>query len=221
MSVIRKCCGKATQAIGQEELFEKRFATLVDDIKSCEVDEVVVACQSCLKILMKCDDYKTTSLWELFPKIGLPEELVGKAKNSDVVFSVHDACSVREYSGIHDGIRWILDELGYKHADPERSRENARCCGFGGMMTSANRPLSLRVMKRIVDSCPTSKIVVYCAACRQSMLRAGGQAWHIMDLIWGDVVFNITPYPVDVLADADKPWENRYESKKLIQAAYE
>jgi len=220
LSVVQKCCGKPTQALGQEDMFEERFATLVKDIKLVEADEVIVACQSCMKVLKKCDDYKVTSLWELFPKIGLPPELVGKAKNSDVVFSIHDACSVREYSDLHDGIRWILDELGYKHVDPPRSRDKARCCGFGGMITSANRPLSLRVMKRIVDDCPTSKIVVYCAACRQSMLRAGGQAWHIMDLIWGDVVMNNSSYPVDVLAIGDMPWVNRAESKQLIEAAY-
>ena len=112
LSVIQKCCGKPTKAIGQAEMFNERFASLVEDIVFCEADEGIVACQSCMKTLAENDAYTTVSLWELFPKIGLPEELIGKAKDSDVVFSVHDSCSVRDCTGIHDGVRWILTELG-------------------------------------------------------------------------------------------------------------
>ena len=219
LSVVQKCCGKPTSAVGQADLFQERLSSLIEDFKYCEVDEVIVACQSCMKVLGGRDEFKTTSLWELFPQIGLPKELVGKAKNSDVVFSVHDSCSVREYKGIHDGIRWILTELGYKFAEPERTRENTRCCGFGGMVPPANPGVAKRVMSRRVSDFPTDKIVVYCAACRSCMLQAGGQAWHILDLVWGDVVYANTPPPANTLASPLKAWSNRYKSKKLIKAA--
>jgi len=220
LSVVQKCCGKPTQAVGQAAKFEERFAGLVEDIKSCEAEEAIVACQSCMKTLAKGKGYKTTSLWELLPQIGLPKELVGKAKGSDVVFSVHDSCSVRDYTGIHDGIRWIVNELGYKQVDPEgRAREKARCCGFGGMVVPANPDVALRVMKRRVDDFPTEHIVVYCAACRQSFIKAGGKAWHILDLVFGDVVHANTPPPEDTLSKPLKAWRNRYRSKQLIKSA--
>jgi Fe-S oxidoreductase len=173
-----------------------------------------------MKTLSECDEYKTTSLWELFPEIGLPAELVGKASGSDVVFSVHDSCSVRTYTGIHDGIRWILDELGYKHEEPERTRGTTRCCGFGGMVVPANPDVARRVMKRRVGDFPTQHIVTYCAACRQSMLNAGGKAWHILDLVWGDVVFSGSACPADVLANPLSAWRNRFRSKGLIKKAF-
>ncbi|MCL2205125.1 MAG: (Fe-S)-binding protein [Treponema sp.] len=219
LSVIQKCCGKPTQAIGQADMFNKRLENLLDDIKYCEIDELIVSCQSCMKLLSKVKDFKTTSLWEIFPKIGLPEEIRGKAKNSDAVFSLHDSCSVRDYTGIHDGIRWIMNELGYKTVEPERTRANTRCCGFGGMVVPANPDVAKRVMVRRVGDFPTDKIVVYCAACRSSMLQAGGNAWHILDLIWGDVVYANTSPPANVLANPIKAWGNRYKSKSLIKAA--
>ena len=219
LSVVQKCCGKPTKAVGQIDLFHERFDGLVQDFKYCEVDEVVAACQSCMKTLSESDKFKTTSLWELFPQIGLPPELRGKAEGSDVVFSVHDSCSVRDYSGIHDGIRWILTELGYKYAEPERTRGTTRCCGFGGMVVPVNQDVAKRVMIRRVADFPTDKIVTYCAACRQSMLLGGGQAWHILDLVWGDVVYSNTPYPEDTLSKTLKAWGNRYKSKRLIKAA--
>ena len=220
LSVIQKCCGKPTSAIGQGDLFKERFGSLVEDIKYCEADEVIVACQSCMKTLAASDAFKTTSLWELLPQIGLPKEVVGKAKGSDVVFSVHDSCSVRTYTGIHDGIRWILSELGYKFVEPELTRGMTRCCGFGGMVGAANPDVAMRVMKRRVGDFTTPYIVTYCAACRQSMLKAGGQAWHILDLVWGDVVKSGDQSPPDVLSSTLSAWRNRHKSKSLIKKAY-
>jgi Fe-S oxidoreductase len=220
ISAVQKCCGKPTIAIGQEALFRKRFENLCDDIRFCNADEVIVACQSCMNTLKKCTDFKTVSLWELFPQIGLPEHLVGKAKDSDVVFSVHDSCSVRGYDGIHDGVRWILHELGYKTAEPEKTRATTRCCGFGGMVVPANPDVAQRVMDRRKADFPTEHIVVYCAACRQSMMKAGGKAWHILDLLWGDVVKSDTKCPEDVLSSPLSAWKNRYRSKKQIKAAF-
>ncbi|MCL2201600.1 MAG: (Fe-S)-binding protein [Oscillospiraceae bacterium] len=220
LSVIQKCCGKPTKAVGQAELFTQRFNGLVEDIKYCGADEVIIACQSCMNTLKECKDYETRSLWALFPEIGLPKEVLGKAKDSDVVFSVQDSCSVRGNTDIHDGIRWILTELGYKYEESPRTRENTRCCGFGGMVGAANPDVAMRVMKRRVDDFTTPYIVTYCAACRQSMLKAGGKAWHILDLVWGDVVTSNTVPPEDVLASPVKAWKNRYRSKGLIKKAY-
>ena len=217
LSVVQKCCGKPTKAIGQAEKFQERFENLIDDIKSCEIDEAIVACQSCMNTVGECKDYKTTSLWEILPEIGLPQELIGKAKDSDVVFSVHDSCSVRGRDALHNGIRWILDELGYKRAEPEHTRATTRCCGFGGMVVPANPDVAKRVMERRVADFPTDKIVVYCAACRQSMLQGGGQAWHILDLVFGDVVYKDTLSPVNTLASPLKAWGNRRKSRQMIK----
>jgi len=220
LSVVQKCCGKPTKAVGQADLFTERFNGLVEDIKYCEADEVIVACQSCMNTLKECPDYEVRSLWSLLPEIGLPPEVVGKAKGSDVVFSVQDSCSVRDKTDIHDGIRWILTELGYSYEECERTRGNTRCCGFGGMVGAANPDVAMRVMQRRVDDFNTAYIVTYCAACRQSMLKAGGKAWHILDLVFGDVVMQSTAPPVDVLASPVKAWKNRYKTKSLINKIY-
>ncbi len=216
ISFIQKCCGKPTKALGQEDAFHERFDSLMADFKACDVEEVIVGCQSCYKV-MELAGLKVTSLWALLPQIGLPKELVGKAKGSDVVFSLHDSCSIRPYSQIHDGIRWIMNELGYQAVEPERTRETTRCCGFGGMIVPANPDLAMRVMKRRVDDFETPEVVTYCAACRQSMLMGGAKAWHILDLIFGPVVRKGAAPPEDTLSQPIKAWTNRYKAKKRIQ----
>lgn len=217
LSVIQKCCGKPTKALGQVDLLKQRFGSLVQDIKDCEIDEMIVACQNCLNMLRESKEFKTVSLWEIMPKIGLPKELRGKAAGSDAVISIHDSCPVREETAIHDGVRWVMQELGYKTVEPECTRERTRCCGFGGMIVPANPGLAKRVMERRIKDMPTEQIVVYCAACRSSMLMGGGKAWHLLDLLWGPVVTKASQPPENVLASPVKAWINRYKSKVVIK----
>ncbi len=217
LSVIQKCCGKPTKAVGQEEKFHERFDGLTRDLEECGVDEVIVACQSCYKTMGLNPNIKVTSLWSLFPEIGLPPALVGKAKNSDVVFSMHDSCSIRPYKDIHEGIRWIMTELGYNFVEPEKTKDKTRCCGFGGMVVPANPEVAKRVMERRVGDFPTEEVVTYCAACRQSMLLGGAKAWHILDLVYGDVVKKGDAPPVDTLSQTMTAWGNRFKTKQGIK----
>ena len=214
MSAVQKCCGKPTAALGQTELFQERFGLLQDDFNKVEAEEVIVACQSCFGMIKKfAKGQKPLSLWTLLPEIGLPEELRGKAKNSDVVFTIHDSCSTRYEKELQDGIRWVMKELGYKVAEPEYTRDNTRCCGFGGMVVPANPDVANRVIQRRVDEFKTDHVVVYCAACRASMMGVGTESWHILDLLWGPVVMKDDKAPENVLASPLKSWMNRYKSK--------
>jgi Fe-S oxidoreductase len=215
-SAVQKCCGKPTKAVGQYDLFKQRFADLQKDMDDVNIDEMIVACQSCKLTFDEASPTPTHSLWEIFPLIGLPEELRGKAKDSDVVFTIHDSCSTRHLLGLHDGIRWILNELGYKVIESKYSREKTRCCGFGGMVVPANPEVADKVMKKRVETLESDYVVVYCSACRSSILKGGAKSWHILDLVWGPVVYADAQAPEDVLSSPLKAWMNRYKSKRGI-----
>ncbi len=215
-SAVQKCCGKPTKAVGQYDLFKERFKGLQDDMDDVGIENMIVACQSCKLTFDAASPTPTYSLWEILPVIGLPEELRGKAKDSEILFTIHDSCSTRHLSKLQDGIRWILDELGYKYVESKYSREKTRCCGFGGMVVPANPEVAAKVMKKRVETLDVDNVVVYCAACRSSLLKGGAQAWHILDLIWGPVVNAGDLSPTDVLASPVSSWMNRYKSKKGI-----
>lgn len=214
---ILKCCGKPTKALGQMDKFKERYGDFQTEVDRLDADEIIVACQSCYMTMSQYSpNQKVTSLWSLLPEIGLPEEAIGKAKDSDIVFAIHDSCPTRNVSEIHDGIRWILNELGYKTEEPPHTRENTRCCGFGGMVVPANPELAQRVMDRRTAEMESDYVVAYCAACRESMVKGNKKAVHILDLIFGEVKttqseFNGLPgSPV-------QSWLNRHKSKQNIK----
>lgn len=218
-SAVQKCCGKPTKAVGQYDLFKERFQGLQDDMDAVGIEQMIVACQSCKLTFDDASPTPTYSLWEVMPIIGLPEELRGKAKDSDIVFTIHDSCSTRHLTELQDGIRWILKELGYQVVESKYARDKTRCCGFGGMVVPANPEVAAKVMKRRVETLDSENVVVYCAACRSSILKGGAKAWHILDLIWGPVVYAGDEAPKDVLSSPVASWKNRYLSKRGIAKA--
>ena len=216
-SAILKCCGKPTKAIGQTELFKERYADLQAEIDKLYADEIIVACQNCFNIISEnSTNQKVRSLWQILPEIGLPEGAKGKGKGSDITIAIHDACPTREVSSIHDGIRWIMNELGYEVEELRYSRENTKCCGFGGMIAPANPDLAQRVMNRVTEEVKSDYMVTYCASCKDAMARGGKKSVHILDLIFGEQYNSKSEWP-QVPGNVLISWMNRYSSKSEIK----
>ena len=212
---ILKCCGKPTKALGQQKKFKERFAGLQEEFDELGVEEVIVACQSCYLTLSEYSDRKITSLWEIFPEIGLPEEVVGEGKESDLTFAIHDSCSTRDKEKIHDGIRWIIEELGYEIEELEHSREDTRCCGYGGMIVPVNPELAETMMEKRANQAESEYMVTYCAACRGSMATGGKKAVHILDLVFRGPWTEDSEFP-GAGGNPLKSWANRYKAKRKI-----
>lgn len=216
-SAILKCCGKPTKALGQTGLFKERYSDLQAEIDKLEADEIIVACQNCYNIITEnSPNQKVRSLWEILPEIGLPEGAKGKGIGSDITIAIHDACPTREESSIHDGIRWIMNELGYEVEELRYSRENTKCCGFGGMIVPANPDLAQRVMNRVTEEVNSEYMVTYCASCKEAMARGGKKSVHILDLIFGGQYNSQSKWP-ESPGSALISWMNRYACKKEIK----
>ena len=216
---ILKCCGKPTKALGQVDAFKERYGELQAEIDRLGAEEIIVACQSCYMTMKAYSpDQKVRSLWEVLPEIGLPEEARGIGRGSDLTIAVHDSCPTRDVTPIHDGIRWIMNELGYASEEPPHTRGETRCCGFGGMVVPANPELALRVMKRRTGEIESDFMVTYCAACRESMIRGGKKAVHVLDLIFGSPWAAQSEFP-GLPAGPIKGWTNRHKAKRLINRA--
>lgn len=214
---VLKCCGKPTKALGLMDDFHERFDSVIKDIKSLGADEIVVACQSCYATFKQyCPEMKVRSLWEIFMELGIPEDSRGIGEGTGLTFAIHDSCVTRDVPVIHDGIRFIMKELGYGVEEMPHSREHTRCCGFGGMIVPANPPLAKKIMDRRAQEAESDHVVTYCAACRASMVSGGKNGLHILDLIFGGSwEGRETPANDGALQSWIKRWRSKQELQKV------
>lgn len=210
---VLRCCGAPTYALGQEKRFREIFDSLLAEIQKLGAEEIICACPDCThNIEHHAPSWlKVSSLYVVLDEIGIPQE--AKDRGRGRVFSIHDSCSSRDYSDIQESVRNLITEMGYKIQEMKNIKGKTRCCGFGGMVVPINPELSLRNMKRRVSE--TDKdIITYCAACRESMIMGGGQALHILDLIFNDKWQEIgIPGNTGTL----KSWLNRWRTKSMVR----
>jgi Fe-S oxidoreductase len=176
------CCGAPADWAGRQDLMQEN----VDKIKSVweEMDKpiFILACSSCSSTFEKyLPMIQTVSLWEIFDKYGLPEVDIKKGKR---VLNIHDACATRHDAKIHESVRNIVKTLGYKIEELEYSKDKTKCCGYGGLVSYANKAQAKAFQEdRVKES--QEDILVYCAMCKDSLVREEKKAYHILDIIYG------------------------------------
>lgn len=213
---VLMCCGKPTKDFGQVNRFKERYSKLQKEFENLGAHEVITACQNCfLTISEHSPNLRVKSLWQVIPELGLPDELIGSGKDSDIVFSIHDACPTRYNSEIHEGVRWIINELGYKVQESLNSREKTSCCGFGGMVAPAKPDLAKRLISKSSSEAESDYVITYCASCREAMAMGGKKAVHILDLMFYSKWDSNSEFP-GLPESFIKKWVNRYKSKSQI-----
>ena len=143
----------------------------------------ILACSSCMRIFETyLPEIKTVSLWEIFDQYGLPEVDI---KSGRRVLTVHDACATRDHSEIHESVRNIVKTLGYKVEEMPYSKSETKCCGYGGLVSYANPEQAAAFAKDRINDSSEDDVLVYCAMCKDALVREGKRAFHILDIVYG------------------------------------
>ncbi|WLF69392.1 FAD-dependent oxidoreductase [Clostridium septicum] len=214
-----QCCGKVTKLIGEDEKFKERNKKAVEKVNETNADVIITVCPSCYNVYSETTDKKVIAYWDLIKdKIGLPEGQEGIGEGSDIVFNFHDSCVTRNVTSHHESVRWIVEKLGYKYDEIERSGNNTRCCGVGGMVCSSNPELYERVYNRRASDFASNHIISYCGSCRGTIEATGLDSIHILNLIHED------KYTKDKAkkrgyASEEEMWKNRLETKKRLDSS--
>ena len=218
VTAMLRCCGKVTKMIGQSDDFVLRNKIALDEIEKTGADTIITICPSCfVTFVQTATDKKVISYWDLMKeKIGLPKEVIGKGKNSDIIFNIHDSCVTRNVSSHHENIRWILEQLGYKYEEMNNVKENTRCCGVGGMVCSSNPDLYKEIYMRRANDCTQDSVISYCGSCRGTLEAAGKDSLHILDLMFGNS-YNESTFEKRSYTSEKEMWEHRLETKVRLE----
>ena len=217
VGALLQCCGKVSKFMGEEEKFAERNQLALDKLDEMGAEVIITVCPSCFKTFkMTAKNQRVISYWDLMHNlIGLPEQAKGIGQGSDVVFNIHDSCVTRDEPTHHESIRWLLDEMGYKWEEIERSCGNTRCCGVGGMVCSSDLELYKRVYTRRVGDFNQDHILTYCGSCRGTFETAGLDSLHILDLMFGDA-YTANQAKKRGYKDENEMWANRLETRDRL-----
>ena len=177
VALMLGCCGAICNWAGRYEMQEDTVKFLDEKMAELGNPTVIAGCPTCKKELSR---YKTSGIWEVLEKIGLPE----KAKRMGKPIAIHDACGARGDEATQDSIRRIAEKMGCAVADTEYDRDKSPCCGYGGLTQFTNR----EVAKKMTDKCLERSdlpYLSYCMACRDRFAREGRESMHLLELVYG------------------------------------
>lgn len=214
--IVLNCCGNPTYSMGDIKTFNKYYSKVQRIFKICEVEEIIVACPNCYNTIGEnSPGLKVISLWDIIAKAGISEDKVDKGRKVSTIFAIHDPCSTRGNTHIHDSVRKITKELGLKIKEMEFSKERTLCCGSGGMLGVTNSNLALKQMNKRANQTKQECIISYCQECVESMKRGGKKSIHILDLIFGNEIYLANEFNQKDIS-VFKKWCNRYIAKMKI-----
>ena len=180
VALMLRCCGAPADWAGDQELFQESLKVLVAEWESLGKPKLIVACSTCHSMFR--DKFPgLVSLWELMADLDLP---VQDPQVSGGKVAVQDACTTRHETVIQDSVRHLLTRLGYEIEELPYSKEQTKCCGFGGLTSFANPGLAKKIVEDRISESATD-YVAYCAMCRDNFAAQGKRTFYLLDLIFG------------------------------------
>ena len=189
VGLMLNCCGAPADWAGQQDLFKETLQHIEDQWQEMGKPPIIAACSTCFSIFQThLPEAKVESLWTVIARLGLPS---GVDKTQGGVLAVHDACTTRHEPAIHESVRNIAQQLGYRLEELPYSGELTECCGYGGLTTYANREVAEKSMKRRVGQ-SEADYLAYCAMCRDNFGAIGKRTVHLLDLLFKEAGENMT-----------------------------
>ena len=189
IGLMLRCCGAPADWAGQETLFAESNAQFLTEYKKMGKPKLILACSSCYQVFKThFPQVEITSFWEMYDQFG-PQTVHTFTERP--ALALHDPCSTRHESKIHDSVRNILSKNGIAIEELPLNREKTECCSYGGLMWLANKPVAEKLVQERINQ-SHSDYVTYCAMCRDFFSKNGKRSLHLFDLIFGKLEMDYT-----------------------------
>ena len=184
VGLMAGCCGAPAMWAGQTEIYSQvldRFRQIWNDAGK---PVIITACPTCNREFSEAfPEAEVKTVWHYYNTFPFPPKKTAETQ----IVSIHDPCTSRYRTDMHEEIRTILKKSGYQIEEYEYSKNMTRCCGFGGLACYGNASLAKKFAdKRISET--GNAIVTYCSVCRDFFANSAfGEkpVYHILDIIYG------------------------------------
>ncbi len=195
-----RCCGAPARWAGQDDLFEQSKADFLKEYAKLGKPEIIVACSSCFQVFKETyPEIPIRSLWTILDNSSMVSKVEGNPIGTTI--SIHDPCTTRYETAIHENVRHMISEMGYTIEELPLNREKTECCSYGGLMWLANPPLAKKVIERRITESQNA-FVTYCVMCRDFFIRQGKTTYHILDLLFNPSLETCSNSPRPIILNA-------------------
>lgn len=175
------CCGAPAEWAGDESLHGEVMAKLREDWISLGKPTVVFACPTCKRMFQRyLPEIEGVFLYDLLLKWGGAPSKDGRGE----IVSVFDPCASRDEPELQQTIRKLAKKVGFSLEPLPYEGKFARCCSWGGQVSTANPSFAREVVKaRIAEN--SHPYIAYCINCRDIFAAAQKPVYHILDILFG------------------------------------
>ncbi len=184
MGETEMCCGSPYYLMGAEENFREQARKNVDQISALGVKTVLFTCPGCLntfakyeKVLGECLPFQLQFATEYLLDCVREGKLSFKLAPEDLgIVTYHDPCELGRHQGIYESPRELLKSIpGLNFREMKDNRENAQCCGGGGLVGAPypeyRTSQASRKVREFKDN-GIDTVVTACYACNDTLVTA-------------------------------------------------
>lgn len=184
VGLMLDCCGAPALWSGRRDLFEEGLKAIKATWEAHHKPQLILACPSCYRLFK--EELPEMEIEMVYNLMDDSEDFIGKKESkTGKLLAVHDSCSTRYHTALHDSVRSLANKLGHEIEELPLNKDKTTCCGYGGLMMFADKEMAEKVIsKRISES--QADYLVYCAMCRDNFAGQGKTTYHLLDLIFGD-----------------------------------
>jgi hypothetical protein len=180
VALMLGCCGAICDWAGRYEMQDKTREFIRTELSKLGDPIIIAGCPTCKKELADCSDSEIVGIWDVLAQIGLPEG----AKGLERPAAMHDSCGARGDEATQNAICQLAKKLGCQLVETEYERDEAPCCGYGGLTMYANREVAHEMAEKCLER-SDAPYISYCMACRDRFAREGHESRHILELVYG------------------------------------
>lgn len=197
LGLMLNCCGVPAHWAGRKDIFAAHTARLRAAWEDLGKPRIITACASCQQTLQQSlPDAALLSAWEVLDahkpdsialhtgqaQAGCCQAVAGTVPPLPPVLSMQDPCGARHNAAWRAAVRSLVRSVGVQVAEPERSGEQSACCGYGGLVYTA-QPATAQAMAAQRARELEHPALTSCIMCRDRLAAEGKESWHILDVL--------------------------------------
>jgi Fe-S oxidoreductase len=167
------CCSGVLEDVGYK-VKEEMARHNVREIQKTGARTLITTCPYCYRVFAEHPSYKDLGLEVAHITQFLKDFDFGVKTERKVTY--HDPCDLGRHSGIYEEPREIIRRVAPNFVEPERTRENAMCCGSGGGFRGTFPRDSLRIARnrldRIIEETGAEILLTECPSCLHNFRNA-------------------------------------------------